>query len=161
TPSSGRWPGAGAGLSRQAGRAARVVPGVAVVRKVSSLAVVWSIATGQSARTNRSPGRTRGGEGFAVERGTEDMSRWWKRGAVVAAWLGLGTAVPAQPPMYPSPVGATRMLEPLHYQPDCPPPSLVPGPLNPLMAPAGPPDTLNLPADHTNAFPSAGCLPPE
>src|SRR5262249_25718365 len=29
---------------------------------------------------------------------------------------------------------------------------LVPGPINPLMAPLGPPDTLSLPADHTGAF---------
>src|SRR5262245_32166880 len=80
------------------------------------------------------------------------MTRWFKRVAVFAAWLGLGTTVLAQEG-YPSPVGATRIPEPLSYTPDQPPPTnMVPGPLNPLIAPAGPPPSLNLPANHTSAF---------
>src|SRR4051812_19161677 len=78
------------------------------------------------------------------------MTRWCKHVAVFAAWLGLAVAVQAQEG-YPSPVGATRMPEPLRYDPE-PQPALVPGPINPLIAPAGPPDSLSLPADHTSAF---------
>lgn len=84
------------------------------------------------------------------------MTSWFKHVAVLAAWLGLGTMVLAQLPGRPSPVGATRIPEPLNYIPEGPPPQLTPGPLNPLMAPAGPPDSLNLPADHFNAFPTEG-----
>jgi hypothetical protein len=51
----------------------------------------------------------------------------------------------------PSPVGATRMIEPLGYQPK-PQPPLMPGPVTPQMAPVGPPDCLSLPASHTSAF---------
>lgn len=80
------------------------------------------------------------------------MTRWFKRVAVFAAWLGLGTVVPAQEG-FPSPVGATRIPEPIRYIPDSPPPTnMVPGPVNPLMAPMGPPASLNLPAGHTGAF---------
>jgi hypothetical protein len=87
------------------------------------------------------------------------MTRWCKHVAVFAAWLGLGTVVLAQPG-YPSPVGATRLPEPIRYVPDQPPPTLVPGPLTPQIAPVGPPDTLNLPADHTSAFQDDN-FPPE
>ncbi|MFO0881158.1 MAG: hypothetical protein U0840_27865 [Gemmataceae bacterium] len=80
------------------------------------------------------------------------MTRWFKRVAVVAAWLGLGTMVLAQEG-FPSPVGASRIPEPIGYVPDSPPPTnMVPGPVNPLMAPMGPPASLNLPAGHTSAF---------
>jgi hypothetical protein len=78
------------------------------------------------------------------------MTRWWKGAAVVAVWLGLGVAGQAQQQI-PSPVGAARMIEPLRYKPD-PQPELAPGPLTPQIAPAGPPDCLSLPADHTSAF---------
>jgi hypothetical protein len=79
--------------------------------------------------------------------------------AVFAAWLGLATMAPAQEG-YPSPVGAARLPEPLNYTPNQPPTPLVPGPLNPLMAPAGPPPSLNLPAGHTSAF-QLDHFPPE
>lgn len=85
------------------------------------------------------------------------MTRWFTHAAVIAAWLGLGTMVLAQPGN-PTPFGAARNLQPLQYMPE-PQPNLAPGPLNPLMAPAGPPPTLNLPADHTNAFPLDGFAP--
>lgn len=87
------------------------------------------------------------------------MTRWYTRVAVFAAWLGLGTLALAQEG-YPSPVGAARLPEPLHYTPDQPPTPLTQGPLNPLMAPAGPPDSLNLPAGHTSAF-QLDHFPPE
>lgn len=88
------------------------------------------------------------------------MTRWFKHVAVIAAWLGLGAPVVVAQPGYPATVGAARQIGPLHYVPDQPPPNLSPGPVNPLVAPAGPPPTLNLPADHTNAFPDEG-FPPE
>ena len=78
------------------------------------------------------------------------MTRWWKHVALLAAWLVLGSVAKAQPGL-PSPVGATRMAEPIRYTPQ-PQPDLVPGPMTPAMAPAGPPDTLNLPATHSGAF---------
>jgi hypothetical protein len=90
----------------------------------------------------------------------DDMTRWFKHVAVIAAWLGLGAPGVQAQPGYPSPVGAARQIGPLHYIPDQPPPDLSPGPVNPLVAPAGPPPSLNLPADHTNAFPTDG-FPPE
>lgn len=86
------------------------------------------------------------------------MTRWWKFLAVLAAWLGFGWAVQAQPG-YPMPVGAARMPEPLGYVPG-PEPALVPGAMNPLMAPPGPPDSLSLPASHTSAFQCEN-FPPE
>lgn len=78
------------------------------------------------------------------------MTRWSKTVAVLAAWLGLGMVAQAQPG-YPMPVGAARMPDPLAYTP-APQPMLVPGAMSPLMAPPGPPDSLNLPASHTSAF---------
>jgi hypothetical protein len=80
------------------------------------------------------------------------MKRWWKRLAVVAAWLGVGLAAQAQS-FTAGPYGAARMPEPLRYTPSCPPPNLVPGPLTPQIAPAGPPPELSLPASHSNAYP--------
>src|SRR5262245_46826125 len=90
----------------------------------------------------------------------DDMPRWFNHVAVFAAWLGLGAPVVLAQPGYPATVGAARQIGPLNYIPDQPPPNLAPGPVNPLIAPAGPPPTLNLPADHTNAFPAEG-FPPE
>lgn len=87
------------------------------------------------------------------------MTRWYKHVAVCAAWLGLGTVALAQPGQ-PSPVGAARMVEPLRYTPNQPPMNLEPGPVNAMSAPVGPPPSLNLPADHTNAFPQDR-FPPE
>lgn len=87
------------------------------------------------------------------------MTKWFKRVAVVAAWLGLGTLVHAQPGVV-YPVGAARMAEPLRYIPDQPPPNLSPGPVNALAAPVGPPPSLNLPSDHTSAF-QFESFPPE
>src|SRR5262245_41233530 len=88
------------------------------------------------------------------------MTRWFKHVAVIAAWLGLAAPVVLAQPGYPATVGAARQIGPLHYVPEGPPPDLAPGPVNPLVAPAGPPPSLNLPADHTNAFPCEG-FPPE
>ncbi len=88
------------------------------------------------------------------------MTRWFKHVAVIAAWLGLAAPGVLAQPGYPATVGAARQIGPLHYVPDGPPPDLAPGPVNPLVAPAGPPPSLNLPADHTNAFPCEG-FPPE
>ncbi len=80
------------------------------------------------------------------------MTRWFTRVAVFAAWLGLGTQALAQEG-FPSPVGAARLPEPINYIPDQPvPTNMVPGPVNPLMAPVGPPPSLNLPVNHTSAF---------
>ena len=78
------------------------------------------------------------------------MTRWWKHVAVLAAWLALGVAAQAQPGL-PSPVGAARIPEPMRYIP-APQPELVPGPTTPSVAPAGPPDSLNLPVGHSSAF---------
>ncbi len=47
------------------------------------------------------------------------------------------------------------MIEPIGYDPDYkpePPPDLVPGPITPQMAPAGPPEKLWLRASHSSAF---------
>ncbi|MFM7151318.1 MAG: hypothetical protein ACKO23_15895, partial [Gemmataceae bacterium] len=93
------------------------------------------------------------------EMGSVNMTKWWKHVAVFAAWLGMGALLHAQPGM-PSPVGAARIVEPLRYVPDQPIPDMVPGPLNPLIAPAGPPPSLNLPAEHTGAF-QLDNFPPE
>ncbi|MGL6097418.1 MAG: hypothetical protein ACRC7O_16675, partial [Fimbriiglobus sp.] len=79
------------------------------------------------------------------------MKRWWKRLAVVAAWLGVGVTVHAQG-FTAGPHGAARMPEPLRYSPG-PAPDLVPGPLTPQIAPVGPPPELSLPASHSNAYP--------
>src|SRR5262245_61987432 len=78
------------------------------------------------------------------------MSRWWKRLAVVVAWLGLGALAQAQQEV-PRPVGAARIPEPLRYCPE-PQPNLVPGPLTPAMAPPGPPPEFSLPVGHSSAF---------
>jgi hypothetical protein len=82
------------------------------------------------------------------------MTRRWKAVAVLAAWLALGVSVQAQT-SNPTPVGAARMIEPIGYNPNYqppPPPDLVPGPITPLVAPAGPPESLWLRASHSSAF---------
>jgi hypothetical protein len=43
------------------------------------------------------------------------------------------------------------MIEPLGYKP-APSPDLMPGPISPLVAPMGPPESLSLPASHSSAF---------
>jgi hypothetical protein len=80
--------------------------------------------------------------------------------ALVAAALAQGSPARGQSmgqytPIIPSPVGAARIMpEPL----PCgaseapPPPNLVPGPVSPVAAPMGPPNCLDLPADHSSAF---------
>jgi hypothetical protein len=78
------------------------------------------------------------------------MTRWYKHGAVLAAWFALALTAHAQTTI-PSPVGAARMIEPLGYKPG-PEPNLVPGPITPDVAPLGPPDCLSLSANHTSAF---------
>jgi hypothetical protein len=72
---------------------------------------------------------------------------------LVAAGLALGA--PARAQYLPSQVGAARMPEPIPCGPTPPPPAqpnLIPGPLNPQIAPMGPPDCVDLPWDHTSAF---------
>ncbi len=80
------------------------------------------------------------------------MIRRWMGAAVVAGWLGLAAAAPAQ--YLPSPVGAARIMpEPLPCgAPPAPTPNLVPGPVSPAAAPPGPCDQLSLPANHASAF---------
>jgi hypothetical protein len=78
------------------------------------------------------------------------MSRWYKHGGVLVAWLAMSLVAQAQQEI-PSPVGAARMVEPLGYAAK-PQPPLIPGPVTPEMAPLGPPDCLALPASHSSAF---------
>ena len=82
--------------------------------------------------------------------GEAEMTRRWKHLTAIAALLTTAVAGRAQEG-YPSPVGATRMLEPLRYVPG-PQPNLVPGPVTPAIAPVGPPPSLSLPENHTSAF---------
>jgi hypothetical protein len=74
--------------------------------------------------------------------------------AALAAWLALGVSAQAQTSNA-TPVGAARMIEPIgynpHYQPP-PPPDLMPGPVTPSIAPAGPPESLWLRSSHSSAF---------
>ncbi len=79
------------------------------------------------------------------------MKRWWKGVAAFAAWLGLTVGASAQTAS-PSPVGAARIPDPLRYDPG-PQPNLIPGPITPQLAPAGPGPDLDLNARHSNAFP--------
>lgn len=81
------------------------------------------------------------------------MVRRWMGVALVAA--GLTLSAPARAQYLPSQVGAARMPEPIPCGPTPPPPpqpNLIPGPLNPDIAPMGPPDCVDLPWDHTSAF---------
>ncbi len=84
------------------------------------------------------------------------MSRWWLGMAVVAGCLLSRPALAQYPqPNVPTPYGAARTPpEPLPVG-ACPPPvpNLVPGPLTPDKAPAGPnPDCTSLPPDTPGAF---------
>src|SRR5262249_43074988 len=81
--------------------------------------------------------------------GEAKMLKKWMGVALLAGWLGLTAQARAQ--YLPSPVGAARIPEPLPCGPTAPVPNLVPGPLNPLDAPKGPPDCLSLPAGINNA----------
>jgi hypothetical protein len=87
------------------------------------------------------------------------MTRWYTHAAIIAAWLTMTCVAQAQPG-YPSPVGATRTLDPSHHVPTHPLPDLVPGPMTPDIAPKGPPPELSLPANHTSAF-QCETFPPE
>src|SRR5262249_59762842 len=102
-------------------------------------------------RAGRLAGWGRVGRGGWGGAGREGMTSGGKRGAGLAAWLGLTVAVQAQP-MPPGSPGRAGIPEPIRYAPDSPAPFLVPGPVNPLMAPPGPPSSLSLPADHSTAF---------
>jgi hypothetical protein len=88
--------------------------------------------------------------------GDVNMCRGWKGLALVAACWWLSVPAQAQDGTYPSPVGAARMPEPIPCTPSptppAPQPNLIPGPISPQAAPMGPPDSLSLPYDHSNAF---------
>jgi hypothetical protein len=79
--------------------------------------------------------------------------------ALAAGLLGHGGTALAQQYM-PSPVGAARMPEPIPCGTG-PTPNLIPGPLSPMGAPAGPPDCLSLSASTANAFPCEKFPPDE
>lgn len=87
------------------------------------------------------------------------MNRWWMGVAVLAAGLLPGTAwsQPGAGGRMPSPIGAARIPDPTAIYTG---PPLVNGPLTPQMAPAGPPDNLSLPINHSSAFQEEN-LPPE
>lgn len=95
------------------------------------------------------------------------MVRRWMGVALVAAGLALGSAVRAQAPPTPVPVGAGQMPAPLPVAPcgpaagQAPQREMIPGPLNPQIAPMGPPDPLSLSADHPSAFQCENCAPDE
>jgi hypothetical protein len=93
------------------------------------------------------------GHGAITLRGNSEMTRWWKRMAIfaAAAWLGLTANTGQAQSEVPSPVGATRIIEPLRYCPQ-PQPQLIPNIITPAMAPLGPPDCLALPSTHSSAF---------
>jgi len=76
------------------------------------------------------------------------MKRLWM-GAALLALAALPQAGWGQSGTIPSPVGPARIPEPC---PDYVAPNLVPGPLRPEIAPAGPPSSLDLPANHSSAF---------
>jgi hypothetical protein len=78
------------------------------------------------------------------------MRKWWLGVAVVALGLSQASNSRAQLPAGPD---RPKMPEPV----PCANGSTIPGPLNPIMAPPGPPDELSLPADAPYAF---DCNPP-
>lgn len=83
------------------------------------------------------------------------MSRWWVGVAVIAGCLGRPALAQNPPTGVPTPYGATRTPpEPIPEATACPtpPPPMIPGPLTPGMAPAGPADCLSLPASSGGAF---------
>src|SRR5262245_21659006 len=79
----------------------------------------------------------------------------WIGPALVAGWLGATSLASAQCGHHPTPIGPARMPEPV----PCLTPDLVPGPINPLAAPAGPPPEFTLPAGHSGAFQCENCAP--
>jgi hypothetical protein len=83
------------------------------------------------------------------------MLKKWIGVALLAGWLGHGTAAQAQ--YLPGPVGAARMPDPLPCPSPASVPNLVPGPLSPQDAPKGPGDDLSLPGNIDNAFPCDHC----
>lgn len=76
------------------------------------------------------------------------MKRWWI-GVTLLAVCSLPGMAWSQATTIPSPVGPARIPEPC---PDYVAPPLVPGPLRPEIAPAGPGEQLSLPLNHTSAF---------
>jgi hypothetical protein len=81
------------------------------------------------------------------------MFKGWMGVALLACWLGLAAAAPAQ--YLPNQGGPPRMPEPVpSYKP---PANLVPGPISPDAAPPGPPDSLSLPACIPGAFQPEEC----
>jgi hypothetical protein len=84
------------------------------------------------------------------------MMRCWVGAAVIAGCLGFVTAARAQ---LPPPTAQDTMPEPIPFCPQTPQagPDMIPGPLNPLIAPHGPGPDLSLPNDGSGAFP---CCPP-
>lgn len=84
------------------------------------------------------------------------MGKKWVGLALVALWLGQGTAVRAQ--YLPSPIGAARLPDPAPVTPGPQQPEdprlkhLIPGPLTPELAPCVPQDDLTLPENHDGAF---------
>jgi len=90
------------------------------------------------------------------------MKRWWMSLALVG-WLGWAAFLPAQPFM-PSPDGSAGLPDPTPtarstVNDKLPP--LIDGPMNPRIAPPGPPDSLSLSESHPSAFqaeiPGADC----
>jgi len=77
------------------------------------------------------------------------MFRWWMGVALLTAGLLPGTAWSQQGGVMPTPIGAARIPDPTAIYRG---PELVPGPLTPQIAPAGPPDNLSLPNGHSSAF---------
>jgi hypothetical protein len=91
------------------------------------------------------------------------MRRWWKGGALVAAWLigGLAVSWANDGGRYPVAVGPARMPEPIPSGHSGGYPPLIPGPISPYAAPPGPPPDLSLPETHTSAFQCEHCVPEE
>ncbi len=84
--------------------------------------------------------------------GDGNMTSWWKGVAVVAACLTLEGSAQAQ--LMPTQIGPARMPpEPAAMAPSqAPTPPLIAGPITPLDAPPGPPNSLSLPVNHSSAF---------
>ncbi|MCS6853000.1 MAG: hypothetical protein NZ700_17730 [Gemmataceae bacterium] len=79
------------------------------------------------------------------------MGKQWF-GGLVLGW-GLLVGLPAHAQYLPMGHGPAPMPEPMPFAPSHTAPSAVVGPMNPLLAPSGPPDCLGLPPDTPNAFP--------
>lgn len=96
------------------------------------------------------------------------MMRRWLSVALAAGWLGWATGLSAQPTYIPTPYGAARYSEPIPEGPSTAGgkgtakfKDLVPGPLNPQLAPPGPSEKFSLPANHTSAFQCENGIPDE